>query len=156
MLKQRIIPSLLINSGGLVKTTKFSEPKYVGDPINAVRIFNDKKVDELMILDISSSANGFTINFPLLKKIASQARMPLCYGGGVKTVMDAMTLVSIGFEKVSYSSEAVKNPDILRDSAEAVGGQSVALTLDVKRNRWNRKYEIYTLNGSICILSYGP
>lgn len=139
---------MLIKGDGLVKTTKFSKPKYVGDPINAVRIFNDKKVDELMLLDISSKAKGFTINFPLLKKIASQARMPLCYGGGVNTVMDVMALVSIGFEKVSFSSEAVKNPDILRDSAEAVGSQSVVLTLDVKRNQWTGKYEIYTCNGS--------
>ncbi len=149
MLKSRVIPCLLISNGGLVKTTKFSDPKYVGDPINAVRIFNEKKVDELILLDISSGEAGYEIDFELLRTIAAQARMPLCYGGGVKSISDAMKLVSIGFEKVSFSSAAIKRPELLKEASIAIGSQSVILTVDVKKRRFSNQYDIYTHNGSL-------
>jgi imidazole glycerol-phosphate synthase subunit HisF len=149
MLKSRVIPCLLISNGGLVKTTKFSDPKYVGDPINAVRIFNEKKVDELILLDISSGETGYEIDFELLRTIAAQARMPLCYGGGVRNISDAMKLVSIGFEKVSFSSAAIERPQLLKEAISAIGSQSVILTIDIKKRRFSNQYYIYTRNGNL-------
>ena len=125
MLRPRIIPCLLVHQGGLVKTQGFKEPKYVGDPINAVKIFNEKESDELMVLDIDATVLGREPNFGLIAKLAAECRMPLCYGGGVKTADQAARIVDMGVEKVAVSAAAISNPALLSDMAAAVGQQSV-------------------------------
>src|SRR5947208_2831252 len=123
MLRPRIIPCLLVKNGGLVKTIQFGRPKYVGDPINAVRIFNEKEVDELMVVDIDASAERREPDYKLIKNLAAECRMPLSYGGGVKTVGQFEAIVSLGVEKVAVSSAAVETPDLLPAAAERVGSQ---------------------------------
>lgn len=148
MLRPRIIPVLLVHNGGLVKTVKFSKPKYVGDPINAVRIFNEKEVDELMVVDIDATAKNKEPDYGLIKNLAAECRMPLCYGGGVKAVEQVERIVSLGAEKVAISSAAICNPELVARAAEVVGGQSVIVVLDVRKG-WRRgKYEVYTHNGT--------
>lgn len=133
MLKPRIIPCLLIQNGGLVKTNKFGNPKYVGDPLNAVKIFNEKEADEIIILDIDATRNNTPPNYDLIKSIARECRMPLCYGGGIKNPDQVEKLVSIGIEKVAISSIAIKDPNIIKESSLRVGSQSVVVVLDVKK-----------------------
>lgn len=147
MLRSRIIPSLLLHNGGLVKTRHFSEPKYVGDPLNAVKIFNEKEVDELAFFDIDASVKKRAPNLALLKHIAVESRMPMCYGGGVDSVEMASRIINIGFEKVSISSAALQRSQLIREMAQAIGSQSVVVTLDVKKNRLLPGYTIYTHNG---------
>ncbi|HCA07582.1 AglZ/HisF2 family acetamidino modification protein [Chryseobacterium sp.] len=146
MLRPRIIPSLLIQDNGLVKTVNFKNPKYVGDPINAVRIFNEKEVDELAIFDIDATAKGQEPNYSLIERIANQSRMPLCYGGGVKTVEQAQRIFGLGIEKIALSSSVLQNPQLITQIAERVGSQSVIVVLDVKKKLFGG-YEIYTHNG---------
>lgn len=133
MLRSRIVPFLLLCGHGLVKTLRFGDPKYVGDPINAVKIFNEKEVDELTLLDINATVAGKAPNFDLLKDIAAESRMPLCYGGGVQDAETAAKIIGLGFEKVSVSHAALERPALVREMAERVGRQSVVVTLDVKR-----------------------
>jgi cyclase len=147
MLRSRIIPCLLMQDSGLVKTRQFKDPKYVGDPLNAVKIFNEKEVDELMFVDIDASAQRREPNLPLLKNLAVESRMPLCYGGGVNSAAMAAEIISLGFEKVSISSAAVARPELICEIAEAVGRQSVVVTLDVRKNRFLPGYTLHTLNG---------
>jgi len=146
MLRPRIIPCLLVHKKGLVKTVKFKEGKYVGDPINAVRIFNEKEVDELMVLDIDATVEGHEPNFDMIKNLAAECRMPFSYGGGVKTVDQVRKIISLGAEKVAVSSIAIENPEILHQMAEAVGIQSVVVVLDIKKKRLFGGYEIMTHN----------
>jgi cyclase len=146
MLRPRIIPSLLIQDNGLVKTVNFKSPKYVGDPINAVRIFNEKEVDELAIFDIDATAKGLEPNYSLIERIANQSRMPLCYGGGVKTVEQAQRIFGLGIEKIALSSAVLQNPQLITQIAERVGSQSVIVVLDVKKKLFGG-YEVYTHNG---------
>lgn len=148
MLRPRIIPSLLIRNGGLIKTRKFGEDKYVGDPINAVKIFNEKQVDELMISDIDATANARGPDMELLRSIAVESRMPLSYGGGITTARQAIDVIGRGFEKVSVSAAAVERPQLVREMAEAVGTQSVVVTLDIKRSGLLGELAIYTHNGT--------
>jgi cyclase len=147
MLRSRIIPCLLLHKGGLVKTRQFKEPKYVGDPLNAVKIFNEKEVDELMFVDIDATSDGYEPRMPLLRSIAIESRMPLCYGGGVTSAQQAAQIVATGFEKVSVSSAALARPLLIREMSEAIGAQSVVVTIDVKANRFLAGYTIYTHNG---------
>lgn len=147
MLRSRITPCLLVHNNGLVKTTSFTDPKYVGDPLNAVKIFNEKEVDELVVLDIDATVEGRGPDFTLIKNLAIECRMPFCYGGGVKTVADAKRIISLGAEKVALSSVAVTNPSILKEIGNAVGIQSVVVVLDVKKKGLLGQYEIYTHNG---------
>ena len=147
MLRSRIIPCLLISQKGLVKTLKFEKPKYVGDPINAVKIFNEKKVDELIILDIDASKNKKPPDLKKLKIIANESRMPLTYGGGIRTIEQARNIISLGYEKISISSYALENPEIIRDISNEIGSQSVVLTLDYKTNFIKKGYSVFTLNG---------
>ena len=147
MLKPRVIPCLLIKENGLVKTKNFAEPRYVGDPLNTVKIFNELEVDELLILDIDASVKGVNPNEKLISKLAEECRMPLCYGGGVKTVEQIERLVSLGVEKIAISSEAVKNPQLIYEAAKKVGSQSVVVVLDVKYQGAFSKPKITTLNG---------
>lgn len=140
MLRPRIIPCLLATKRGLVKTIQFGSPKYVGDPINAVKIFNEKEVDELSIFDIEATTNGREPNYGLIQKIATECRMPLCYGGGIKTVEQIVRIIKLGVEKVALSSAAIKNPELVNAAARYVGNQSIVVVLDVKgsgKNNWN-------------------
>jgi len=141
-----VIPCLLVHNKGLVKTEKFKTPKYVGDPINAVKIFNEKEVDELIILDIDATINGVEPNYQMIEHLANESRMPLCYGGGVKTAAQAQKIIKLGVEKVALSSEVIANPQILKDIAEIIGRQSVVVVLDIKKSLFG-KYEIFTHNG---------
>lgn len=146
MLRPRIIPSLLLQDSGLVKTVNFKNPKYVGDPINAVKIFNEKEVDELAIFDIDATAKGLEPNYGLIERIANQSRMPLCYGGGVKTLEQAQRIFSLGVEKIALSSAVLQNPDLITKIGEKVGAQSVIVVLDVKKKLFGG-YEVFTHNG---------
>jgi cyclase len=148
MLRPRIIPCLLIHQGGLVKTQEFKNPKYVGDSINAVRIFNEKEADELMVIDIDATVNGVGPDFKLIEKLAAECRMPLCYGGGVTTAAQAARLVDMGVEKVATSAAAIANPVLLTEMAAAVGGQSVVAVLDVRKRKglFAKGYEVSTRN----------
>lgn len=146
MLRPRIIPSLLLQDNGLVKTVNFKDPKYVGDPINAVRIFNEKAVDELAIFDIDATVKGLEPNYSLIERIANQSRMPICYGGGVKTVEQAQRIFGLGIEKIALSSAVLNNPKLITEIANRVGSQSVVVVLDVKKKLFGG-YEAYTHNG---------
>ena len=146
MLRPRIIPSLLIHENGLVKTVNFKNPKYVGDPINAVRIFNDKGVDELAFFDIDASVLNKEPNYNLIEKIASQSMMPLCYGGGVKTVEQAKRIFSLGIEKIALSSAILESPKMITEISEQVGSQSVIVVLDIRKKLFGG-YEIFSHNG---------
>lgn len=149
MLHPRIIPCLLIHKKGLVKTTKFKDPKYVGDPINAVKIFNEKEVDEIIVVDIDASRYQHEPDYQLIEKLAIECRMPLCYVGGIKTIEQAQRIFSLGVEKIAISSAAISNPALITEMAERVGNQSVVVVLDVKKKKMSGKYEIYTHNGTI-------
>jgi cyclase len=146
MLRPRIIPSLLIQDKGLVKTVNFKSPKYVGDPINAVKIFNEKEVDELVVFDIDATVHGNEPNYSLIERLANQSMMPLCYGGGVKTVEQAQRIFSLGIEKIALSSAVLHNPKLITDISDRVGAQSVIVVLDVKKKMLGG-YEVYTHNG---------
>jgi cyclase len=146
MLRPRIIPTLLLHNKGLVKTINFKSPKYVGDPLNAVRIFNEKEVDELAFFDIDASVLDKEPDYVLIEKIASQSRMPLCYGGGVKTVEQAQKIFALGIEKIALSSAIIQNPKLVTEIASRVGSQSVIVVLDVKKKLLGG-YEVYTHNG---------
>ena len=148
MLRPRIIPCLLVRKGGLVKTVNFGASKYVGDPINAVRIFNEKEVDEIIVIDIDASVQGREPNYALIKNLAAECRMPLCYGGGVKTVDQIQRLVGLGVEKVAISSAAIENPQLVHEAAEKVGSQSVSVVLDVKKTGLLGTYRLFTHNGT--------
>lgn len=145
-LRSRFIPVLLYSDKGFVKTFNFKNPKYLGDPINVIKIFNEKMANEIIIFDIDASSKGTKINFDLLKKVSRESRMPVCYGGGVKDVETAEKLLSLGIEKISLSSAAVLNPKLIEKISSRIGKQSVVLTLDVKK-KWSGSYEIYTNNG---------
>ncbi|MEG1201502.1 MAG: AglZ/HisF2 family acetamidino modification protein [Comamonas sp.] len=148
MLRPRIIPCLLIHQGGLVKTQKFKESKYVGDPINAVKIFNEKESDELMVLDIDATVNKVEPNYALIAKLAAECRMPLCYGGGITTSEQAARIISLGVEKVSVSAAALTRPALLTEMAAAIGRQSVVAVLDVRKKTgfFSKGYEVCTHN----------
>ena len=149
MLRSRVIPCLLVKNGGLVKTSKFANPKYVGDPINAVRIFNEKEVDELIVIDIDATASNREPDYVMIKNIAAECRMPLCYGGGVKTIEQIQKIINLGVEKVALSSAAVLSPDLIREAAERVGSQSVVVVMDVKKKGFvGSRYEVFTHNGT--------
>ena len=147
MLNPRIIPCLLIHKNGLVKTKNFKNPKYVGDPINAVRIFNEKQVDELIVIDIDATVNNLEPNYNLIEKLAYECRMPLCYGGGIQNAKQALKILSLGVEKISLSSAALNTPQLVKEISNQVGSQSVVVVLDVKK-KFLGGYEIYTKNAS--------
>lgn len=134
MLKHRVIPCLLLKNGGLVKTQKFKDPKYVGDPINVIRIFNDKEVDELIVLDIEASKAHREPNYELIEQFAGECFMPLCYGGGISTVEQAKRLFSLGVEKVCIQTRALADLQLIRDIADRYGNQSIVVSVDIKKN----------------------
>ena len=139
MLQKRVIPCLLIKNGGLVKTTKFKKPSYVGDPINTIKIFNEKEVDELIILDIEASKQGNGPDFNLVAEIASECFIPLCYGGGITNLEEAKKLFSIGVEKICIQSSVLKDFTLLSQISNQFGSQSVVVSIDIKNNWFNKK-----------------
>ena len=148
MLRSRIIPCLLIHNKGLVKTVKFKEPKYVGDPINAVKIFNEKEVDELIVLDIDATKENRGPNLKMIKNLADECRMPLCYGGGINTVDQAVKIISLGVEKVALSCSALNDIELCQQIGDIIGNQSVVVVIDVKKKKLFGGYDIYTHNGT--------
>jgi cyclase len=149
MLRSRISPCLLVHKKGLVKTVNFKDPKYVGDPINAVKIFNEKEVDELIVLDIDATIEGREPDFEMIRNLAIECRMPFCYGGGIKTAQQAKKIISLGAEKVAISSAAISNTEILIEIGQAIGMQSVVVVLDIRRKKsllGGGGYEIVTHN----------
>lgn len=135
----RVIPCLLLQDGGVVKTTKFGRPRYVGDPINAIRIFNEKSVDELVFLDITASRTGAEPNYDLIARIAGECFMPLCYGGGIRTLEQARRIVASGVEKIAVNSMAVDRPQLLSELSQELGASSVVVAIDVKRDLFGRE-----------------
>ncbi len=146
MLRPRIIPCLLVRNKGLVKTVKFDNPKYVGDPINAVKIFNEKEADELIVFDIDATVNGTDPDYAMIRKLAAECRMPLCYGGGIRDMDQVRQIIALGVEKVAISSAAMRNPELIEGIAGEIGSQSVVVVLDVRRSLFGR-YEVVTHNG---------
>jgi len=149
MLKIRVIPCLLLKDMGLVKTVNFDNPKYVGDPINAVKIFNEKEVDELIFLDIAATVNDKKPNFELLKRIASEAFMPFSYGGGIKTIEDIKKILEIGAEKVVVNAVANQNPKFIKEASLKFGSQSIAVGIDAKKE--GSDYKVYINAGKVSI-----
>ena len=147
MLRPRVIPCLLVHEKGLVKTVSFKAPKYVGDPLNAVKIFNEKESDELIVLDIDASVNGVEPDYKLIADLAAECRMPLCYGGGIRSVEQAKRIISLGVEKVALSSAAIEDPGLITRIADEVGRQSVVVVLDVKKRMLSKEYDVYIHNG---------
>ena len=147
MLQTRVIPVLLLKGEGLYKGVKFKNHKYIGDPVNTVKIFNDKEVDELVILDIEASKLSKPINFNLLKDIVSEAFMPIAYGGGIKTVEDAKTLFSLGIEKVILNTYALKDSSLIKELVDIFGSQSVVFSLDVKKGFFGRE-AVFSTSGT--------
>ena len=148
MLRSRIIPCLLVHNKGLVKTVKFKDPKYVGDPINAVKIFNEKEVDELMVLDIDATRENREPNIEMIKNLADECRMPFCYGGGITTAEQARKIISLGAEKVALSNSALNNIGLCKEIGLIIGNQSVVVVIDVKKKKLFGGYDIYTHNGT--------
>jgi cyclase len=138
----------LVKNKGLVKTVNFKNPKYVGDPINAVRIFNEKEVDELIVLDIDATLGKRGPDYNMVENLAAECRMPLCYGGGVTTSEQVQRIIQLGVEKVAISSTAIENPNLVTEAAECMGNQSVVVVLDVRKSITGDKYEVWTHNGS--------
>jgi cyclase len=138
----RVIPCLLLQDGGLVKTTRFGRPRYVGDPINAVRIFNDKAVDELVLFDIAASRTGREPDYELIACIAGECFMPLCYGGGIRTLAQARRIVAAGVEKIAVNSAALDDPALLPALAQELGASSVVAGVDVRRD-WLGRTRVY-------------
>jgi cyclase len=151
VLRARVIPCLLLRNGGLVKTVKFATPTYVGDPINAVRIFNDKEVDELAFLDINATATGRGPNFELLADIASEAFMPFGYGGGISHIDQVKRLFALGVEKVILNTAVATDPGLISQAAALAGSSSVVASIDARRN-WLGKYSVLVSGGRTDIM----
>lgn len=150
MLRPRVSPCLLLEGDGLVKTVQFRNPTYVGDPINAVKIFNEKEADELIVLDIEATEKGRVPDLQLIQHLAVECRMPLCYGGGIKTAEQARAIIAAGVEKVAIGSGAVEDPGLVPSIAREIGSQSVVVVLDAKRRAPGREHEVWTRRGQRC------
>ncbi|MEP6726824.1 MAG: AglZ/HisF2 family acetamidino modification protein [Bacteroidota bacterium] len=146
MRRIRVIPVLLLHKGGVVKSVKFKNYTYVGDPINAVKIFNEKEIDEIVILDIDASAEKRAPDFQQVQEIAGEAFIPLAYGGGITTIEEIERLFYLGVEKIILNYSAVHNPSLVTAAAALAGSQSVVVSVDVKKNLFG-KYKVYTKNG---------
>lgn len=153
MKRPRIIPTLLIQDGNLVKTIRFNKARYLGDPLNAIRIFNEKYVDELCILDISASKERMEPNYELLKKMASEAFMPLSYGGGVHSLEQIKKIFRSGFEKIVINTSFANSPELIRQAAEYFGSQSIVGAIDYKRGLFGSRCYI---NGGLKKIKYTP
>ncbi len=147
MKRIRIIPTLLLIGEGLYKTIRFKNPTYIGDPINAVKIFNEKEADEIVLLDITASKENKGPDYKKIAEIAGEAFMPMAYGGGIKTFSEAKKVFDAGFEKVVINSAANSNPELITEIASVYGSQSVVVSIDVDIN-WLGKYQVYSNDGS--------
>lgn len=154
MLKARVIPCLLLKDGGLVKTKQFKKPVYVGDPINAIRIFNDKEVDELVLLDISSCVDKREPDYKLIEKIAGECFMPLAYGGGIKTVEQIQQLLRLGVEKVVLNTSLHTSPDFVMEAVNRFGSQAITASIDVKKTFFGRY--VVAVQGGRKVLNIDP
>jgi cyclase len=139
MLQNRIIPVLLLQDGGLVKTIQFAKPRYIGDPLNTLRLFNEKEVDEIILLDIDATTKNRAPDFELIEHLASECFMPLCYGGGVSTFEHVKRLFALGIEKIAFGTAAFENPNLLQETAARYGRQSVVGVMDIKHHWLTRK-----------------
>jgi cyclase len=148
MTRARVIPCLLLRGHGLVKTRKFKDPVYVGDPINAVRIFSEKEVDELVILDIDASREGREPNYEIIAEIAGECFMPVAYGGGIKTLAQARRLIRCGIEKVVINTAALDSRNVIRDIADVFGSQAVVGSIDAKKTLFGG-HRVFTKSGSV-------
>lgn len=137
--RPRVIPVLLLKGNGLVKTTKFAEPRYLGDPVNVVRIFNDKGVDELVLVDIESARTGSRTDPELLAEIASEAFVPVASGGGIRSLDDIAARLDLGFEKAVINTAAVEDPQLITDAAREFGSSTITVTIDVRKRRLGRR-----------------
>lgn len=148
MIRPRLTVCLLIQGNGLVKTLRFGDPKYVGDPLNAVRIFNEKTVDEIVLLDIKASAEGRSPNFKLISQLATECNMPLCYGGGINSVEHIKELISLGVEKVAMGAAIAEHPELIPNAAEIVGRQSIVAVIDVGTAGLLKRKSVFVRNGT--------
>lgn len=146
MKRARVIPVLLVQNNGLYKTLRFKEPKYVGDPLNAARIFNEKQCDELILLDIEASKKQQPVNLKLIEEMASECFMPLAYGGGIRTLQDIERILRLGIEKVVINSSALTDPGFIRQAADEFGSSTLVASVDVKKNLWG-KYQVFSHSG---------
>lgn len=146
MIKTRVIPSLLLQGRGLVKTVKFKDPVYIGDPINAVRIFNEKECHELVVLDINATVQNRSPDFKLVQEIAEECFMPFAYGGGIRSLEDIKTLVHLGVEKVIINTYAFENPNFITEAAKTFGSSTIVVSIDVKKDLFGR-YKVFSLGG---------
>ena len=146
MLRPRVLPALLLQAGRLVKTVRFRKPRYVGDPINAVRIFNEKEVDELIVIDIDAGGAGVSIPLKLISRIAGECFMPMTYGGGIRTLDQIAEIMAAGVEKVSINRAAVADRGFVARAAKRFGSQSIVVSIDVRRRLFGQ-YEIYVDGG---------
>ncbi len=147
MNRPRLIVFLMIDNGYLRKSVKFLDSVYVGDPLNAVKIFSDFEIDELIFVDINATKENRDPDYELLKNIASVSRMPICYGGGIKSLNQIEKIINLGVEKVSICSEAILNETLIKEASMAFGKQSIVGCLDVKRSNDLKKYEVFVHNG---------
>jgi len=147
MRRIRVIPVLLIHKGGLIKSVKFKNYKYVGDPINAVKIFNEKEIDEIVVLDIDATKEKRSPDFGKIKEIAGEAFMPMAYGGGISSIEEVKKLFYLGVEKIILNYAALHDPSLVTMSAGLVGSQSVVVSIDVKKNIFGN-YKVYAKNGT--------
>lgn len=144
--KARVIPILLLKENGLVKTTCFKKPIYIGDPINSVRIFNEKEVDELVFLDIDATVENRGPNFGMLRDIAEEAFMPMAYGGGITKLCEIKEIFKIGFEKIILNSVIYKQPSLIKEAVQIFGSQSIVVCIDVRKNIFGN-YKLYSRSG---------
>ncbi len=150
MLRPRVTVFLMLKNKSLIKTVKFGEHKYIGDPINAVRLFNEKQVDEIVIADAFCTAECREPDYKLIHDLASECRMPFCYAGGVKSLYQVEKIIGLGVEKVAIGHSAIHEPSLISEAAKRVGSQSVVAVLDVKKHKLPSKYIVYTKNGKSC------
>jgi cyclase len=146
MLIPRVIPCLLLRNGGLVKTIRFQNPSYVGDPTNAIKIFNQKEVDELVVLDITATAEGKAPPFPVIERFASECFMPVAYGGGLHRMQDVREIFRVGIEKIVVNTAAVEDPAFVREASACFGAQAVVVSIDARRQPGGG-WEVYTRGG---------
>ena len=147
MIKPRVIPILLLKNGGLYKTLKFEKPKYVGDPLNAIKIFNEKEVDEIIVLDIDASKNKTEPDYHLIEQFAGECFMPVCYGGGISNFGQAQRIFSLGIEKISLQSSVLNNLDLISEISSVYGNQAVVFSIDLKKNLF-RNYKLFSSSNS--------
>lgn len=148
MHRPRIIPCLLISGNGLVKTKRFKDPTYIGDPVNAVKIFSDKEADEIVVLDIDASKNQTEPNYQLIEEIAGEAFMPLAYGGGVKNLSQVRQLIRLGIEKIVINTASIESKGLIREAADIFGSQAIVGAVDIKKNIFGT-YKVYLRSSTV-------